>query len=66
MEKVIEVLKEKIINCETMKNWYDQELLKHQRVTSDKTEFQRLKICQQENIDIYNKCLIAVEQLKNK
>ena len=66
MEKAIKVLEEKIISCEAMKVWYDKELEKYQHTTVDQMEIKRLKIIQQENIDIYNECLSAVELLKNK
>jgi hypothetical protein len=66
MEKVIKVLEEKISICEGMALLYYEKLQKHQHLTADQMEIQRLKILQQENIDIYNECLIAVDLFKNK
>jgi hypothetical protein len=66
MKKVIKVLEEKISICEGMAVLYYEELQKHQHLTADQREIQRLKILQQENIDIYNECLIAVDLFKNK
>ena len=64
MEKAIKVLQEKIISCEAMKVWYEKELEKYQHTTADQMEIKRLKIIQQENIDIHNECLSAVELIK--
>ncbi len=66
MKKVIKVLEEKISICEGMKVWYHKELQKHQHLTADQSKIQRLKISQQENIDTYNECLIAVKLFKKK
>ena len=63
MQKAIKVLQDKINECENMKTWFEKELLKHQHATADQMEVQRLKIGQQEAIDVGKECFDAVGAL---
>ena len=63
MQKAIKVLQDKINKCENMKTWFSNELLKHQHVTADQMEVQRLKIGQQEAIDVSKECFDAIGML---
>ena len=63
MQKDIKVLQDKITECENMKVWFEKELLKHQHATADQTEVQRLKLGQQEAINVSKECFDAIGML---
>lgn len=64
MKKAIKVLQDKINVCENMKIWFEKELLKHQHITADQKKVQKLKLGQQEAIDVSKECFDAIGMLK--
>lgn len=63
MQKAIKVLQDKINQCQNMIEFFDKELLKHQHVTADQTEVQRLTIGKQEAVDVSKECFNAIGML---
>ena len=63
MKKAIKVLEDKVNECQNMTKWFDTELVKHQHLTADQAEVQRLKIGQAEAIEVEKECKKAIKFL---
>ena len=65
MEHAIYTLESRIKQCESMRLWYEDELLKHNYISCEQSEIERLNSELKKCIDTSKECLFAIELIKH-